>query len=573
VAEVSRRPTTGALALVSVLERLGARDAFGVPGTESLELWEALRTSSVRVVTTTSELAAAFAAIGYFHASGRPALVLTIPGPGLAWALAGVAEARAGSTAAVFVVPRLSSPGTALDPVAASGSLFKERVTAASLGTLESGAREAWEAATTGEPGPVLLEVSADVLGWGGVSESGCALAAGGGAALEDVDEVARLLEGSRRPLVIAGRGASGAAAELQRLAEDLGSPVLTSTSGRGLLPESHRLSMAQDVGLGPIDSINALVEAADLVLVLGWRGSSNATSRFRLRLPPDKVVRVDASMEVLEALPARLKVCSDVPPFLEALVTRLRHPPVVDPGWTEAELATFRRATSVALHPVGAEPVVAGLAAGRFFRLLREALPDDGMIVTDSGLHQMLVRRHFPVLSARGLLAPTGLQTMGFGLPAAIGAKRASPARPVVALVGDGGLLMSSAELLTASRLGLDLAVVVLADGRLGLIHQEQVRRYGHPFGTDLPASDLSLLARGLGAGYQKLGRPDATVLREALSRPGTQVVEVPVADSLALRALAARSRLRGSPHRIGQLLDRWLPGGPALRRPRGVR
>jgi acetolactate synthase-1/2/3 large subunit len=384
------------------------------------------------------------------------------------------------------------------------------------------------------------------------------------------VDDVARLLEGSRRPLVIAGRGASGATAELRRLAEDLDGPVLTSTSGRGLLPESHRLSMAQDVGLGPIEAINDLIEAADLVLVLGWRGSSNATSRFRLRLPAEKVVRVDASIEVLESSPARLKVRSDVPAFLGALVARRRPPPVVGPGWTEAELATFRRATSAALHPVGAEPIVAGLAASRFFRLLREALPDDGMIVTDSGLHQMLVRRHFPVLSARGLLVPTGLQTMGFGLPAAIGAKRASPARPVVALVGDGGLLMSSAELLTASRMGLDLAVLVLADGRLGLIHREQVRRYGRPFGTDLPACDLSLLARGLGAGYQKLGRADATVLREALCRPGTQVVEVPVVDSLALRALTARSRLRGSSHRVGRLLHRWLPGGRERRRPR---
>ena len=328
---------------------------------------------------------------------------------------------------------------------------------------------------------------------------------------------------------------------------------------------------MAGDVGLSPIAEVNTLVDAADLVLALGWRGSSNATSRFRLRIPAEKLVRVDASAEVLAALPARCVLQADVPRLLEALTARLEGVTRTERGWTDAQLLDSRKRTSAASQPAGAEPRVAGLSPSAFFAALREAMPEEAVLVTDSGLHQMLARRYFTVLSARGLLVPTDLQSMGFALPAAIGAKLARPERPVVVLLGDGGLLMTAMEMLTARRLGLSLTVLVLTDGRLGLIHQEQIRRFGHTHGTSLLLPDLPLLAGALGVRHVTLADRDVEgPLRRCLREPGIHLVEVPVEDTLALRAVAGRSRLRASRSRLGRLLDRWLPGGRFRSRPR---
>lgn len=560
--------STGAAGLLGALRGLGAEHAFGLPGTESLDLWEALRGSPIQAVTTSNELAAAFAAIGYFRASGRPALVLTIPGPGLAWAYAGVAEARADSAAVVFLVPRLTrgndQPPGAADPVTVAAGLFKERLCAESFEDLEPLARRAWGSATGGEPGPVLLEVSVKALAGTGIPAEPAGRPARDVVDDDRVSDIFTLLAASHRPLMIVGSGASAAAADVRRLAEWLGSPVLTSTSARGILPEAHPLSMAGDVGLSPIAEVNTLVGAADLVLALGWRGSSNATSRFRLRIPAERLVRVDASAEVLASLPSRFTLRADVPRTLRALTARLDGAVRAERGWTEAELQDLRKRTSAASHSAGAEPRVAGLSPSAFFAALREAIPEEAVLVTDSGLHQMLARRHFPIQSARGLHVPTGLQSMGFALPAAIGAKLAVPERPVVVLLGDGGLMMTAMEMLTARRLGLSLTILVLTDGRLGLIHQEQIRRFGLAYGTSLLLPDLPLLAGALGVRHEALaGRDVGGPLRRCLREPGIHLVEVPVEDTLALRAVAGRSRLRASRSHLGRLLDRWLPGG----------
>jgi acetolactate synthase-1/2/3 large subunit len=178
------------------------------------------------------------------------------------------------------------------------------------------------------------------------------------------------------------------------------------------------------------------------------------------------------------------------------------------------------------------------------FFGALRRCLPRDAVVVTDSGLHQYLVRRHFPVLAPRGLLTPTDFQAMGFGLPAAVGAAIAAPGRHVVAVVGDGGLAVAPLELATAVREGIRLTVLVLADGRYGLIHREQLGRSGLAFGTDLPALDLGALATAAGVAHVRLGGAFEPSLGDALGAPGVTLVEARVDDEPAVR----RARRRGA-------------------------
>jgi acetolactate synthase-1/2/3 large subunit len=296
-------------------------------------------------------------------------------------------------------------------------------------------------------------------------------------------------------------------------------------------------------------------------VLALGVKFSHNGAAGFRLQLPADRLVHVDASSEVLGAnYPARLAVCADVPALLDALVPRLVG--TAGAGWPDDALAAARE--SIAAANVGLEPQVPGLepsTPAELLRRLRAALPRDAIVVTDSGMHQMLLRRHFPVLAPRGLIVPTNFQSMGFAIAAAIGAKLAGPERAVVAVIGDGGLAMCGLELVTAVREGLSIPVLVFNDGKYGLIRLDQLRDYGATFGTDLPPIDFGALAAATGAGYRALAGDVAESVGAALAAPGPTLVDVPIGDSAAMRRTQAKSLVREAGRKVvGSGWRGWL-------------
>ncbi|HKR08886.1 MAG TPA: thiamine pyrophosphate-dependent enzyme, partial [Gemmatimonadaceae bacterium] len=217
---------------------------------------------------------------------------------------------------------------------------------------------------------------------------------------------------------------------------------------------------------------------------------------------------------------------------------------------WTTSELEEWR--SRLARRDHGAEPRIAGTAAGdaaTFFTALRRAMSDDAILVLDSGLHQVLARTYFTVTAPHGLLMPTDLQSMGFAIPTAIGARLALPHRKVVALVGDGGFAMSGLELLSAAREGLSIAVIVFADGVFGQIRLQQLGNYGASHAVTLRNPDFGLLAASVGAHYARVGETDdiQSSVAEALDRDGITVIEVTVRDSMPIRTVAAAARAKG--------------------------
>jgi acetolactate synthase-1/2/3 large subunit len=217
--------------------------------------------------------------------------------------------------------------------------------------------------------------------------------------------------------------------------------------------------------------------------------------------------------------------------------------------AWLPAELTAWKKRLRTGIDEP--EPVVHGArpsTAAAFFSALREALPRDGIVVADSGLHQTLLRRHFDVLASRGLIFPSDFQSMGFGLPAALGARLARPARPVVALIGDGGFAMSGLELLTAVREKIPITVVVFVDGALNRIRLEQLARYGHPADVDLLTPDFATLAAALGARYSRCDGDAEGVLRSAIGSGGVTLIEVPVGDSAAIHVSRVKGLVRGT-------------------------
>ena len=569
---------SGAELICDALQRAGVDCVFGLPGTQNVPLYEALRTSALRTVVATHELSAAMMANGYFRASGRAAALVTIPGPGFTWALTGVAEATLDSAALLHLVGSpATTPGArfqlqALDQAALARPLVKAIHRIEHVRDMAGVLAAAHAQALAGEPGPVLVEIAQALLDARGPtssvlsdnmpSEHPTPLAW-----RSDVDAATHTLATARRCVIFAGQGSHAAASLLLQLAETLSAVVVTTTSGRGVVAEDHPLSLGFELGGNGAATLNALIDASDLVLAIGCKFSHNGSHGFRLRIPAEKLIHVDASAAVLGAnYPARLAICADAGTFVASVLAALEHHSPEHhaqraPGFSADEIARLRAQGRAEATTELVEPRIDGTALGEpeaFFAALRRAMPRASCLVTDSGRHQVLARRHFRVLHPRGLITPTNLQSMGFGIGAAIGACLADPARPVVALIGDGGLAMSGLELLTAVRERLRLTVIVFVDGAYGLIRDQQLAAAGRSHGTEFSGPDCAALAAAVGAAHVRLRGDADAVLSAALASNGVTLVEVALGDTLPMHWMRAKSVARNTP--LGRIAKSWL-------------
>ena len=570
----------------SICTALEAREidyVFGVPGTQTLGLFDALRGSGLRFVLASHELGAAFMASGHYRASGRPAVVATIGGPGFTNALTGIAEARLDSIPLLHLV---SAPATrpgerfqlqAIDQTGIAGPIVK------GCFRLERGRDPApiidaaLDLAFEGEPGPVLVEFDADPAGDidGGAgaeavhesSEEPLARQSDAGQEGASFESLRSRWNAAERPVLLVGQGAAAGAPALQRIVETGGVAVVTTPSARGILPEDHPAAMGFDVLRGGLEAVNRLFERSDLILAIGCKLGHNGSAGFRLHLPERTLVRVDRSPEVLSAnFPASLAIRADAAAALEFLASG-SGTDRGSGGWTEEELGSYREQIRQP-NPAAADPAVAGAVNGRasgFFSWLRQALPRETILVTDSGLHQVVARRWFEVLAPRGLILPSDFQSMGFGIPAGIGARLAAPDRPVAVLVGDGGLLMSGLEITTAVREKLPLLVIVFNDGALNQIRWQQLRDSGHPFGVELARLEIETFARAIGADYLAFdGTQEAGRLARELGEDCPTILEVQVGDSWSMRSQAAGAKLKS----VARSVRDSATGGGSARR-----
>jgi acetolactate synthase-1/2/3 large subunit len=558
---------TGASRIVEALQLSGVRCVFGLPGTQTIELFEALRVAGLRTVVATNELSAAFMAGGWARVTDDPGVLITISGPGFTWALTGIAEARLDSVALLHIAgsPPAETPARSFGqqelPLAdIAAPLVKGVVNADSYADPGRAVIDALQLARSGQPGPVLLEVNSATLSRHFEEPSRSAV----GKELSDVaiptiarnglDAVCNRVMTVRRPIFMVGPGTNRHAHQLRALVEHLHVPVITTPSARGVLPESHPLSFGFDPLAGSVHELNAFLKSAEIVVAIGCKLSHSETAGFALELPEDRFVHVDTSADVIDAnYPASLGVVGDA----GELFKKLLDSPLQRSLWSDNELDGWRARLSVRRSD-SAEPSVSGTPEGdasSFFRALRRALPADAMLVLDSGLHQILARRYYSVLSPCGLIVPTDLQSMGFAIPTAIGAKLGLPNRPVVALLGDGGFAMTALELLSAAREKIPLIVIVLNDGAFGQIRMQQLANYGASNGSILRNPDFQLLAAAVGAAYESVGEGDRIegVVSELLNSPGVTIIEVRVRDGFPIRRMAVAARARETTRRLG--------------------
>jgi len=548
-----------AAAIRSALEHCNAPAAFGLPGGPNQVLFRALRDSTTRLIVPTHELAAAFMAGTYGRVDGRPGILLTIPGPGFAYALAGIAEAWQDSAPLVHIVqappegrhPRLRHQ--ALDQAAIVRPMVKAVFGVTELAQLGEIICTAFETAHCGEPGPVVVQLGGPAGRPDSVADAAPANAAAARAIWARIHQ-------ARKPVLLLGQGCMRSAAAIRSYVERTATPVFTTASGRGVISEDSPWCLGYDSLRGSTEELNTFLRETDLVVAIGARLAFNGTAGFGITLPPERLVHIDASAANLNALyPASNVVAMPVAAFF-ALAESTTSPRT---AWTLDSLTPWRLRIRT-VRSADPEPAIAGQSPEQFFGLLRAALPDDALVVTDSGLHQVMARRYFEVREVHGLLLPTDLQSMGFALPSAIAAKLAVPSRQVVALVGDGGALMSGLELAVAVRERLPLTVVVFNDGYLNQIRMQQLLDSGREHGVALPAVDFRSLADATGADYIAGSSAIDECIDAAAHGTGVTLIDVPVRDGVSILSAAAQGRakaaLRSTLGTRFDTLRRWL-------------
>jgi 5-guanidino-2-oxopentanoate decarboxylase len=522
--EVVRESMTGGEAVARALRACGVDLVFGIPGTHTLSIHRHLTACGIRHVTPRHEQGGGYAADGYARVSGRPGVVVTTSGPGLINAATPAATAYADSVPMLVVSPSMptgveghdtgylhesKSQGLAMDALVAWSRRAQSPAEAADA------IREAFEHFAAERPRPVHVEVPVDVLE--AVGEAGEVAPVAGAAEVDvaAVEQAAAALTAAERPGLILGGGARGAAAVALELAERLGAGVVTTVNGKGVVPERHPLSLGASIRL---PAAQTWLQDRDVVLAVGTELGESDLWGPPLQLSGD-VVRVDVDAGQLHKnATADVAIAGDAAAVLELLSEAVPQRPAED-------LEPVRAA-------IRAEALRDGAPWLDLVEALAGALGAEGILSGDSTMAAYYGAVHFlPMDAAQRFIYPTGYATLGYALPAAIGAKLAAPDRPVTALIGDGGLLFTVAELITAAELGLPLPVVVPNNRGYGEIRAQMEEAGIEPIGVDLQVPDLPRLGEAFGGAGVRIDDPAALprALAEALDRPGPTVIEVP--------------------------------------------
>lgn len=530
---------TGGRAVAQTLKAEGIDHVFGIVGTHDCPLFDGVFDDPFfKIVTVRHEQGASLMAAGYARASGKVAACFVVPGPGLTNALTGMGMAYSESA------PMLVFGGqNALAQLEREGSWFHELTDSMAVGKAVSGyatrvsapaevpkaIRGAMRAIRGGRPRPAYLEMPLDVQG----GEADIEIPApeqyrpptGNPSAVAQAVEA---LKSAKRPFIFAGGGVegSGATDHLARVAELLGAPVVTSVFGRGAISDRHPLALGD--GWGRFNLYDDLLAQADLALVVGSRidvvSDWNLGARF-----PSRIVQIDIDPTVVgQRRPVEVGIVGDAALVLDALVTQLGGAPTRGP-WFDCE--AFRAGKHAKLKDQ-AGPVLEVVDA------LRGALPDETIFVDDLTLVGYWMPMLMPTYLPRTLIHPGTYGTLGYSLPAAIGAKLACPKQPVVSISGDGGFLFTVQELATASQLGLDLVAIVFNDNAFGAIRKFQDRMFGgRHIGDKLKNPDFVKLGEAFGAKSVRVEAKDiGTAVRRANEAGGLWLIEVPFAPKGAV-------------------------------------
>jgi acetolactate synthase-1/2/3 large subunit len=535
------QPTSGAGSLVKSLEALGVEVAFGIPGGAVLPAYDPLFDSSVRHILVRHEQGAGHAATGYAQATGRVGVCIATSGPGATNLVTPIADAYMDSVPIVAItgqVPRASIGTDAFQEADIQGitlPITKHNFLVQRAEEIPQVLAEAFHLASTGRPGPVLVDIPKDVLQAQTTFSWPPTLDLPGYRPTlhphgKQIREAARLMTSARRPVLYVGGGVlkAGATDGLRRLAELTGIPVVTTLMARGAFPDSHPQHVGMPGMHGSVSAVYAL-QKADLLVALGARFDDRVTGKLDSFAPGAAIVHADIDpAEIGKNRTADVPIVGDARYVIDELIDAVKAASAAadaDPdlsGWWD-QLNDLRER-----YPLGWEEATDGTLSPQYvIKRLGEIVGPDAIYVAGVGQHQMWAAQFISYEKPNSWLNSGGLGTMGYAVPAAMGAKVGKPGTTVWAIDGDGCFQMTNQELATCALEGIPIKVAVINNGNLGMVRQWQTLFYGERYSnTDL--------------GTHKHRIPDFVKLGEALGCIGLRCESAADVDKTIEAAMA---------------------------------
>ena len=528
---------TGAEVIIKALEQEGVEVIFGYPGGAVIPIYDKLYDSSIKHVLVRHEQAAAHAADGYARATGRTGVVIATSGPGATNLVTGIANAWMDSIPMVVFTGQVALPAIGRDSFQEADitgitlPIVKHSYLVRDVNKLASTIKAAFQLASTGRRGPVLIDIPKDVQTAEvefdypeQVSFRGYRLPAEPSAA--QIYQAVKTIGLSRRPVIYAGGGviASRAAEELREFAEKTQIPVTTTLMGKGAIPEDHPLSLGM-VGMHGTYYANYAVSHSDLLIAVGARFDDRVTGRLDTFATQAKVIHIDIdAAELGKNVRPHHILNGDAKLVLQELLSRVEIPQTKE--WLD-QIAVWKKE-----HPLSYCQDGDKIKPQYVIEQLRKLAGEKAIVTTEVGQNQMWAAQYYKVSKPGTFISSGGLGTMGFGLPAAVGAQIGRPDDLVISISGDGSFQMNLQELATIVQQQLPIKIIILNNGYLGMVRQWQElfhnKRYSQ---TELiPVPDFVKLAEAYGiAGYRVQSHEEVgPVLEQALNHPGAVVVDI---------------------------------------------
>jgi acetolactate synthase-1/2/3 large subunit len=502
---------TGAEILWQCLEREGVTTVFGYPGGAILPAYDALKHTRIHHVLVRHEQGAAHMADGYARASGQVGVAVATSGPGATNLVTGIATAMLDSSPIVCITGQVGSKligSDAFQETDITGitlPITKHNYLVTRAGDLARTLREAFYVARSGRPGPVLVDITKDAqqsqceFDWDAAKPQLPGYRPDLSPAPKEYEEALELIHNAKRPVILLGHGAliSGAMREVRDLVERSGIPVALTLLGLGVLPASHPLNLGM-MGMHGEAWVNHTIQEADLLIALGMRFDDRVTGNLKTYAPNAKKIHVEIDpAEINKNVKVDVALVGDLRDVLREMLPKIesidRH------EWLDY---IDRMKGDSAVRDIQNLPDSGHLYAAHVINdLWRETRGSNTTVVTDVGQHQMWEAQYYKHEEPRSLITSGGLGTMGFALPAAIGAKVARPDTEVWVVVGDGGFQMTMAELATIVQENLKVNIAIINNGYLGMVRQWQEFFYESNYqATPLLNPDFGKLADAYG-------------------------------------------------------------------------
>jgi acetolactate synthase-1/2/3 large subunit len=533
---------SGAEALLESLKREKVNVVFGLPGGANLPIYDALIDSGIRHILCRHEQSAAHMADGFARASGMAGVCFATSGPGITNLVTGIANAHMDSSPVVAVTGQVATPFIGkdafqeTDTMGITTPITKYNFQPRNATEIPVVVKKAFFIATTGRPGPVVIDIPKDVQNQRAeidfpekVKIRG--YKPNGEPQMESVENAAKLLADADRPLILAGGGirASDAYQSLQKLSEFLNAPVATTFMGKGCFPEDHPLSLGV-VGMHGTREANALMLEADVLFAVGVRFSDRTTGNIDEFCSKAKIVHADIdAAEIGKNRIVDISIIGDANKILNQLAVSL-----LKNMQKRKKNEWVERAEQLKSEREISESGDTAFAPRLILKILRKVLPRDTIVTTEVGQNQMWAGLFFKSYLPRTFISSGGLGTMGFGFPASLGAKIAKPNVPVVDIAGDGSFMMTENSLGTSIVEKIPVTVVVLNNSMLGMPAQWQRFFYNRRYSAvDLKRiPDLVKLANSYGAEGVRVSSAEEleNAARTALKCEVTTVIDVPI-------------------------------------------